>query len=316
MVVSVERVTYARVAQDAAPSSSALRKHDPELDVFLLGHVRALEGFAASSNACPAVFVEDEGRALFESLRTGTQAQFLVAAHAITMRLIGQMNGATADGLLVCLQLRDGVTRSAAVLKLQVVTPNAANLETLDSGEVLLSAVTDVMDAPGKLQKGALVEDSRLDSEVVMGDLASKDAQYFPRAFGIVIEQRPNHAAVDTLEVISELHGPVVGAAARRALPSVASGPIAEVLEGLSQSLSELVPDGARQAVQDRLASRPRPVRNVDTAAPLTEVITASGVTIKVPLGGADRVSIEPDTDGGGYVIRIRVDEQPRREVR
>jgi hypothetical protein len=316
MAVSVEKVTYARVAQDASPASAKPRPHDAGLDAFLLGHVTALRGFAAGKNSCPATFVEADGQNLFDSLRTGTDSVFLDAAHKITLRLIGQMHGATAPGLLVCMQIKDGATLSAAVLKLQVVTPNAANLETLDSGEVLLSAVTDVMDAPGKLQKGALVEDSRPDSDVIMGDLASKEAQYFPRAFGISIEQRPALAAADVLEIIRELQGDAVEEEARHALRSVPTGPIAQVLEGLGQAVPELQPAEARQAVQDRLASRPRPVRSVDTAAPLVEHITASGVTIKVPITGQNRVTVEPDNVDGGYIIRIRVDEQPRREVR
>lgn len=316
MAVTVEKVTYARVAQDAVPKSAVPRAHDANLDTFLLGHVDALKGFAAGKNSCPATFFEPDAQALFGDLRTGNDAEFLDAAHKITLRLIGQMTGATAAGLLVCMQIKDGSTLSAAVLKLQVVTPNAANLETLDSGEVLLSAVTDVMDAPGKLQKGALVDDPRTDSDVIMGDLASKEAQYFPRAFGISIQQRPALAAVDTLDVIRELQGEVVEEAARHALPTIAPGPIADVLEALAETVPQLEPVEVRQTVEARLAERPRPVRAVDTAAPLVEHITASGVVIRVPVTGVNRVQIERDNVGGGFVIRIRVDDEPRREIR
>ena len=115
---------------------------------------------------------------------------------------------------------------SAAALKLQVMQPHAANLRQLDTGEIELSAVTDVMDAPGQLQKGALVDDPRAGSEVVMGDQLALEAQYFPRAFGINIEQRAPQAAVDLLAAIDHALGSTVGAAARDALPTIQSGAV------------------------------------------------------------------------------------------
>jgi hypothetical protein len=316
MAESVVQVTYARVAHDASPTSAQQRSHDTPLDVFLLKHVAELRSLAAGTNSCPATFHDPDAQGLFETLRTGDKTKFLEAAHKITVRLIGQMNGTTSEGLLVCVQIVDGTTKSAAVLKLQVVTPNAANLKTLDSGEVLLSAVTDVMDAPGKLQKGALVNDFRDGSDVIMGDLAAREAQYFPRAFGISIEQRAINAAADTLEVIKDLQGEAVEVKARNAMPAIASGTITDVLEELGQAVPELAPAPVREAIRDRLQNRPRPVGRVDTDAPLTEVITADGIQIKAPVTGQTRVTWEPDEDGGGYVIRIHVDELPRREVR
>lgn len=316
MSAVIKQVTYARVAKGATPTAASPRQHDSDLDKFLLEHVEALRGFANGKNSCPAVFTDLASKSSFEALRDGNEAQFLQAAHDLTMNLIGEMTGATAEGLLVCVQLHDGSTASAAVLKLQVVTPNAANLETLDSGETLLSAVTNVMDAPGKLQKGALIDDARPGSDVVVGDVASKEAQYFPRAFGISIEERPGQAAIAMLDVIKELHGDAAEIASRDALPGIASGPVSEVLAELGKVVPELEPSVSRDAVDERLAGRARPVRKVETATPLTEHITASGVTIKVALSSRNRVSIEQDKINGGYQITIRVDESPVRVLR
>ncbi|MEG9227595.1 hypothetical protein [Aeromicrobium sp. Sec7.5] len=316
MSATVQKVTYARVAKDATPGTASIRPHDSKLDAFLLEHVEALQGFANGKNSCPAVFVDPASKTSFEALRDGNDAEFLQAAHDLTLQLIGQMTGSTAEGLLVCVQLHDGQAAAAAVLKLQVVTPNAANLQTLDSGEQLLSAVTNVMDAPGKLQKGALLDDPQPGSDVVVGDVASKEAQYFPRALGISIEERPGQAAIAMLDVIKDLQGDAVEVASRNALPNLSAGTVSDVLTQLSTVVPELQPTTVRDEVSKKLAARARPVRNVETTAPLTEHITASGVTIKVPITGQDRVSIEQDKVNGGYKIIIRVDEHPKREVR
>lgn len=317
MAETVRRVTYARVAAGIVPNAATERQHDEGLDTFLLEHVRQLRGFASGKTACPAVFLEADDSALFEQLRTGSKDAFLDAARQLTIRLVGKMNGTTAPGLLVCVQVEDeGTNESAAVLKLQVVTPNAANLELLDTGEELLSAVKDVMDAPGKLQKGALVQDERPGSDVIMGDVASTEAQYFPSAFGISIEQRASLAAVDTLAEIRQVCGPTVESAVREALPEIPSGNVIGVLESVGERVPALADAATRKTIEDRLAARPRPVRRISTDVPLTEYVVASGITIKAPITGENRVSWKRNDTDGGYDINIHVDEEPRRDVR
>lgn len=314
MSQKVTQLTYARVAQGAAPGPAKTRRHDDNLDAFLLDHFNALTKLASTDDSPFAHFVNDDTRRHFETLRTGREKDFLTAAHDLTTRLTGQMTGATREGLLVCIQVRKGNSMSAAALKLQVMQPHAANLKQLDNGEIELSAVTDVMDAPGDLQKGALVDDPRTGSDVVMGDQLALEAQYFPRAFGIEIEQRAPQAAVDLLETINESLGANVEAAARAILPNVQSGLLVDVLKDLSGHVPELEPPDVRDAIEGSLRSRVRPVRLVDTGVSLTEVIRASGVTVRVPVNGNARVSVDAE-DGGGYVISVHVDELPRREI-
>ena len=43
-------------------------------------------------------------------------------------------------------------------------------------------------------------------------------------------------------------------------------------------------------------------------------MIRASGVTVRVPVHGNASVTINPE-DGGGYVITIHVNEEPKREI-
>lgn len=315
MAETVEFLYYARVAQNAKPSAPTDRKHDGALDTFLLDHVNDLRGKAKTGASSPASFYDDEGKKLFESVQSGTKKEFLESAHALTLRLIDEMTGATKDGLLVCLQLHNGAVRTAAVLKLQIETEHAAILKALDGGDAELSAVKNVMDAPGKLQKGALLDDPRPESDVIMGDVQVQDALYFPRAFGIALEQKPKQAAVDTLTAIGDLQGQEVAAAAREHLSSVASGPVVEVMKALGEKVPQLAAPEVQTAVLKRVAEQSRPVRQVNTQAPLTEVVSASGVQIKSPLQPESRVSWTTDKDHGGWIITIRVDEEPTRKV-
>jgi hypothetical protein len=133
-------------------------------------------------------------------------------------------------GLLICVRVVDGKKRSAAVLKLEVVTPNSAVLEKLDTGEEVLEAVTDVLDAPGELQKGALVDDPRPGSDVVVGDKLTKDALYFPRAFGIRTEARARDGTAELVAAVSS-RLPSLTARIVEALPRVQETAPAEVVE-------------------------------------------------------------------------------------
>jgi hypothetical protein len=131
---------------------------------------------------------------------------------------------------------------SAAALKLEVVTPNSAVLERLETGEEVLEGATNVLDAPGQLQKGALVDDPRPQSDVIIGDRLAQDALYFPRAFGIRAEQRPVHAAAD---LVAALDGrvPAVGPRVVQALPQLVPGSTSEVLAALGERVPALTPE-------------------------------------------------------------------------
>ncbi len=79
---------------------------------------------------------------MFRSLFSGQEAEFLAAAGTLTKRLIGVMDGRTTPGLLVGLRAPDESGLVAGVMKLPVAAEHGAVLESLDSGEVVLPAVT------------------------------------------------------------------------------------------------------------------------------------------------------------------------------
>lgn len=313
-MATIERITYARVAKGAVPGAARTKQHDSELDRFLTEHFAALRALATRDDAPLSFFISDAPRDQFERLRTGSEQVFLAAAHGLTLALIGEMDNRSAEGLLVCVQVTDDGEKWAAAMKLEVIAPNSAVLDRLESGEEVLSAVTDVMDAPGDLQKGALVMDPRAGSDVVIGDRLSQDALYFPRAFGIRTHQKPTEAASDLVAAIEQRQGTAVAVRAAREMPRLEAAPAREVLEGLGQQIPELDTE-AQAAVASALEARPRPVREVNTEAPLKQVIRASGVTVQVPLASSAEVEVTSKA-GGGWRITIDVEEEPRMEIR
>lgn len=310
----IVNMTYTRVASDAAPGEMMPREHDDKVDAFLLDHVRALVASAASDDAPIALFFEPAAQALFESVRTGDQAAFLDAAGQLARRLVGEMDGRSGPGLLVCVQISDGQEMSGAALKLEVVAPNSAVLEALESGEEVLSGATNVLDAPGKLQKGALVRDPRAASDVVIGDKLYRDAAYFPRAFGIRPEQRSADTAADLINSIAAV-APVAARQAARVLSEITPGSAEEVLEALAERVPPLDLD-ARDAVLGRLSAGARPVRNVDTSGTVRETLTADGVTISGTASAMRAVEYSRDPQGDGWLITVRVRDEPRRSFK
>jgi len=310
----IVRMAYTRVAHDALLRPQEARAHDSRVDAFLLDHMEALRASADGGDAPVTAFFDPTAQDLFEVLRTGGEREFLAAADGLAAKLVGEMDGRSGPGLLVCVQVSDGGELSGAALKLEVVAPNSAVLEALDSGEEVLSGATNVLDSPGKLQKGALVPDPRGASAVVIGDKLARDAAYFPRAFGIRPEQRAADTAADLVEAIAAVD-PAAARAAARALPGVESGAARNVLAGLGEHVPAL-DDDVQEAVLGRLTAAPRPVVTVDTGGSVREILRADGITITGTAAAMRAVDVDPDPQGGGYVITIRVADEPRRTFR
>lgn len=302
-------MTYARVAHDAAPGNMVARPHDAGVDAFLFDHVLSLSERGAKGDSPIANFVDREASRLFEQLRRGTEEQFLTAARTLTLRLIGRMDRRSAPGLIVCLRLADGRRRSAAALKLEVVTPHAAVLEALDTGEEVLAAATNVLDAPGDLQKGALVPDPRPSSNVVIGDRLPVDAQYFPTAFGIQTEQRAVEATANLVSVVQTQAPTLVREVVQR-LPTATPGPAKDVLAEIGREIPELNAD-VRDTIVNQLEQLKRPVRTVDPRAPLKQIISADGITVSGPADAMHRKAEVLKNPEGGWRITVSVEEEP-----
>ena len=310
-MMQISRMAYTRVAHSVVPGPLQLREHSAGVDAFLVDHCRELLNKAGRSESPSAAFVDNAARTLVEALRSGSEDEFLTASQQLAARLIGAMDRRMEPGLLVCLQIQAGVEYLAALLKLEVVTPNSAVLDRLDTGEETLEAVSNVLDAPGDLQKGALINDPRPNSEVIVGDKLTKDALYFPRAFGIRTEARP---ADGTVELIAAIHTrlPIATERVVAALPEVTEEQVGSVLLQLGERIPELDQD-IQSEVQNVLREKPKPVLRVYPKAAVKRVIRAGGITIGGPASAMRNVAWE-QLPNGNWQITIEVAEMPRAE--
>jgi hypothetical protein len=282
-LLEVTHMTYARVATDAAPAYPELRSIDSGINDFLADHIHDLRQLTATRQTQPGRFVDAEAQALFRSLRYDKTPDFLATVDSLMKRLIGKMDQRTKAGLLVCMRANEDSDLIAGVLKLQIVAEHGAVLEKLDSGDEVLSAVTDLLDKPGELQKGALVMSTLPEGLVLTGDrLTGQDAVYFPTAFGIQLYARPSESVGELLDAV-EAMAPELVAPVAAALPSVPPGDPETVLSELGNRIPEL--DGSCQAdVAQRLEHRRRPVGIIDTERRSREQIKIGEITISGPI--------------------------------
>ena len=305
-------MTYARVAHDAVPGKMVIRPRDEGVDAFLLEHVRKLLALGQGENPQSAEFREADIVAEFARLRDGGEPEFLEAATALTQRLIAQMDGRSGAGLLVCLRTDDDGELSVAALKLQVETQNAALLSRLDTGEEVLSAVKNVLDAPGRLQKGLVVPSARMaGGDVIVTDKLPEDALYFLNAFGVTSSERPQRSATALVRALSKQIGSEAAGRVAHALPSVQSGPLDSVLESLANAEPTLTVEVRKQTVA-MLGQERRRVREVRTDAPVREEISADGISVRGPVAEMRKVSVAEQPDGKWQIV-IEVHEEPRR---
>jgi hypothetical protein len=313
--VRITHMTLAKVAHDAVSASPELREVDRGINAFLGDHIVGLREMTSKRKTTPGKFTDIEAKRLFRDLFTGPDTNFLDAADNLTKRLIAKMDARTAKGLLICLRAYDDQECYGGVLKLQVVAPNAAVLEELASGAVKLSAVRDLLDKPGDLQKGALSTSWLAEDRIMVGDQLGQDSAYFPEAFAIRVYARPATAVADLFAVLDKV-APKLAAPVAAALPAVSSGDPTTVLAALGEKIPELTP-GIQSRIVDTLENQARPVARIDTSRPATETIRAGDIKITGPVQEMRRqVRIVQQADAletGGWTVIIDSLRQPRR---
>jgi len=313
----ITHMTFAAVAHDATPVPPELREVDEGINAFLRDHIQELRAMTRKRGTSPGRFTDPEAKALFRDLFTGSDDGFLAAAGSLTKRLIARMDARAANGLLICLRGGDGSDRYGGVLKLQVVAPNAAVLKKLASGEIQLSAIQDLLDKPGDLQKGALSTSWLPEDHIMIGDQLGQDARYFPEAFAIKVFARPTEAVAGLITAIDEI-APALVTPVAAALPGVAAGDAPDVLGSLGREIPELTAS-LQAEIADTLAKQPRPVAHIDTGRPATETIRAGEIRITGPVAEMrQRVRIEQNegTAAESWTITIDSQSEPRSTLR
>lgn len=298
------------VRRGHGPSRPVLGDGIEGVSPFLVSHMDDLLDGAHRDRAPRTNFPSDVDRRRLDAIRVGSDEDFLDAANQLAQGLSNEMSHVNArDGVLVCATFEDASdARYGAALKLQVVSDHGAVLEQLASGETILSAVHQVLDRPGELQKGIVVPDPRSTSEAVVGDKANiTEARYFLVAMGVKAEQHAKRALGDLATALlphvpTEKHNEVLSN-----LLAAERGPVAQVA---TAAVDGLMPHEAVDDVVRELEGRERPIRLVDTRAPLKTTISAGGIKISLWTSDLDRVTIEPAADGG-WLISLHVDSEP-----
>lgn len=310
--MQVTHMTLTKVAHDSAPDPPELLEIDEGINAFLSDHITGLREMGTKRKTPPGKFTDPEAQRLFRDLYAGDDEEFLVAAGTLPKRLIAKMDRRTSPGLLVCLRAHDNDEHYGGVLKLQVVAPNAAVVEEeLASGKVKLSAVRDLLDKPGDLQKGAICTSWLADERVMVGDQLTHESAYFPAAFGIRIYGRPAAAVAQLLAAVDEID-PALAEPVARALPAVESGEPEAVLDGLTAIVPELSETVAAD-IAENLSLRARPVGYIDTTRPATETIKIGGITISGPVADMRaRVQISQQHDDR-WLVAVDSQDEPRR---
>jgi hypothetical protein len=308
-------MTLTKAAHDAVPVRPEFRDIDDGINAFLGDHIKGLREMTSKRKTPPGKFTDPEAQGYFRDLFTGSDEAFLGAAGTLTKRLIAKMDRRTANGLLICLRAHDDQDRYGGVLKLQVVAPNAAVLEELASGEVKLSAVRDLLDKPGDLQKGALSTSRLAENRIMVGDQLGQEAAYFPEAFGIKIYARPLQGVPDLFAALDQI-APRLAAPVADALPAVPSGEPAAVLAELGEKVPELTP-GIQANVAELLEHQGRPIAHIDTSRLATETIKVGDIKITGPVSQMrQNVRIEQSLDelqGERWTVIIDSRDEPRR---
>lgn len=316
--MQITHMTLAKVAHDATFAPLELREVDEGVNAFLRDHIKGLREMTSKRRTPPGKFTDPEAQNFFRDLFTGTDDAFLTSAGSLTKRLTAKMDARAAKGLLICLRAHDDQEHYGGVLKLQVVAPNAAVLEELTSGEVKLSAVRDLLDKPGDLQKGALSTSWLAEDRIMIGDQLGQDAAYFPEAFAIKIYARPATAVSDLFTAIDDV-APNLAVPVAMALPKVSPGDPTVVLAALGAKVPEFTP-GIQTRVANALASQARPVAHIDTTRLATETIKAGEIKITGPVAQMrQNVRIEQNENGpdiGGWTVTVDSPTEPQRTHR
>jgi hypothetical protein len=307
--MAILRVAYAYVEPDGDTPDCRVRSIPRDIERFLEEHMRDLLGRAERGTSAPASFRNVQAEQRFVGIRDGSDVEFLDTAQELTKRLHTAMDKRAKRGFFVVLRRQPGNgSVQAGALKLDVRDEPAAAARERD-GDLTLEAVRDLLDLPGDLQKGAVYEDPRPESEVAVGDrVMLETAKYFLRA---IEAQQVAHEKSSTKDFLR-----AVEVEAPEQLSTVAvelnreTTPVSPA--AFLQKHPTLVGSNERQQILARLETQPRPVRIINPVArPPTGTIVADDITIRGPAILIDGVSWQ--RIGSKWRIEIEVAEEPRR---
>lgn len=253
----------------------------PGIEAYLEAHVTSLARRGRSGAAPPARFGSDRGRRAFSSLKAGPDADFLATADSLAGELHRLMDRRTSRGLFVALRRSD--QPRVAVLKLDIGDKRAAALGA--AGDI--SPVDALLDVEGSLQKGALTDDPRPDSNVVVGDKLDLTSKFFLDALDIVQFQKPSKAVADIVRQVQR----VAPETAEQVIGRLAVSD-ATTVDDFLDSVADLMDDDKREVVRSELGAQERPALFL-AKAPVQKRIEGNGITVTGTPAAMEKARLE-----------------------
>jgi|GEM_PF-3970830 len=273
---------------------------------FLESHVADLVEKARGERAPAAGFADGNSRSIFDHLASKGGNAFVASATEAAQALQAGMDQRAKPGLFVALKRQEKDGPAAAILKLDVVEEHAGRLAE-ENGRFVLRVVEDLVDRPGRLQKGAAVPDPRAGSDVIVAEKASgRASQYFLDAFGIRQMVKP---AVGTVRVIEAVRraAPKMRASIERKLEKSEATDAGELLG----ELEELVPKKEFAGLRAGLTDGAQPVGEILPPPEVKRILEGEGVRIEGRVSDMRKVRAK-QLEGGDWKVEIAFKSEPR----
>jgi hypothetical protein len=315
--LSIVHLTYSYVSPGRPASPCALRNPSSDLAEYVEDHITSLLAGAGSRKSPPAEFLTRDARERFLQLETGSAQEFIAGSQQLLDRLMAYMDSRSKPGFFVSVRRHDDQPGAglmqAAVMKLDVSDKAAAAVREASSGDPTLEAFKGLLDSPGSLQKGAVHPDPRpLDeSEIVIGDRQlSEAALFFLRTIDARQNADPGQATVQVVRAVYDI-APEKASAVAAALAAT-NTQVAP--SDFFDDNPDLLDTEERDEVVGRITTGQRPVRDIDPTRHALQVeLTADGILVRGRSEDIDRKVDVQRRQGGGWTIRIDVEEEPRR---
>lgn len=272
---------------------------------FLVRHVERVRHVAQGGRS--AFVAGSATPATLASMAVGTDSEFLAGAELLQQslaRAMGQVARAS-DCVLAVVQAVEPARAPGhlTLLKLDAVV-EAARVR-IEHGVVNLQVLRELVPEPGALRKALSWPDPRPDSDVLMIDTNTSNAQYFEDAYQVRVSPKSAQAEAELQTAIVRAV-PQADHARALADANTMGGPAHEVLDALADTYPSLRP-AARAAAAD---PRPSGIIRAQRVAARPVVWRADGVELRVP---ADRAGDVRSVQGpDGWTLSIRVDSEPQ----
>lgn len=306
------RATLTYVERDLAlTAASGLAKLDVDDVDFLMRHVTKLREEATAEGALLSRFHLGSGLPdLLDKLRLASPEEFVEVSASLALRLQGSMDQATNPKVGVLAVLASGEGDGAqvvSVLKLDAISEAASY--RLEDGQVRMTALRDLLPAPGHLQKGISWPDPRDGSEAIVIDRNVVAAKYFFNAYELQVSSTSSQAERALSEAIFKTV-PKPRRAEAVQYASTLSRQAEEVVAELRSRYPEIGTDQAALGSGEAVGGF---IRQSKVAGYRVRYM-ADGIMVVVPWDRLGQLT-GPRQAGGGWEMAIRFTARPQEDV-